>query len=88
MADDLRLVRQQLTLADGDAFPAGSERWREALCAAAAELNRQDWTVRMPVTDDFVVYAVDLELVDLDRNLAACVPAQRLALLRDRGLVR
>jgi hypothetical protein len=42
----------------------------------------------MPVTDDFVVYAVDLELVDLDRNLAACVPAQRLALLRDRGLLR
>ena len=37
--------------------------------------------------DDFVVYPVDLELVDLERNLADCLPPDRLARLRERGLL-
>lgn len=41
----------------------------------------------LPATDDFVVYAVDVELVDLDRNMTACLPGDRLALLRGRGLL-
>ncbi|MFF4894395.1 hypothetical protein [Micromonospora chersina] len=34
-----------------------------------------------------VTYPVDLELVDLERNLADCLPADRLARLRERGLL-
>jgi hypothetical protein len=39
----------------------------------------------LSITDDFVVYPVDMELADLDRNMTACLPADRLALLRERG---
>jgi hypothetical protein len=33
------------------------------------------------------VYAVDLELVDLQPNLADCLPPDRLTQLRERGLL-
>ncbi|MEU4474959.1 hypothetical protein [Micromonospora sp. NPDC023888] len=71
----------------GDAdVSAGSEILRRLLCAVAARLNRRDWSATLPVTDDFVVYAVDLELVDLERNLTDCLPPDRLAQFRERGL--
>lgn len=86
-----RLLGQELSLADADDIASprgrGSEWGRELLCAVAAELNAHDWTQELSTTDDFVVYAVDLELADLDRNMPACLPLTRLALLRERGLL-
>jgi hypothetical protein len=74
--------------ADGDAETSGvNEHGRQLLCAVAAELNDHDWAGVLPVTDDFVVYAADWEMADFDRNLAECVPADRLAALRERGLL-
>ncbi|WP_275411683.1 hypothetical protein [Winogradskya humida] len=42
------------------------------MCAAATRLRSHDWTATFPVTADFLLYTVDLELVDLERNLAEC----------------
>ncbi|WP_433831136.1 hypothetical protein ACQP2E_12705 [Actinoplanes sp. CA-015351] len=85
----LRLVAQELTLLDADDVDAaaGSEIGRRLMCAVAARLNRRDWSGTLPVTDDFLVYAVDLELVDLERNLTVCLPPERLAEVRERGLL-
>ncbi|WP_139218043.1 hypothetical protein [Micromonospora phaseoli] len=87
-AGSVRLVRQELALLDADDLDAaaGSEAGRRLLCAVAAQLNHRDWSNMLPVTDDFVVYPVDLELVDLERNLADCLPPDRLARLRERRL--
>src|SRR5262249_22033193 len=91
VADTARLLGQELSLADADDITSpqrqGRERARELLCAVAAELNAHDWTQELSTTDDFVVYAVNLELADLDRNMPACLPRTRLALLRERGLL-
>jgi hypothetical protein len=88
-APSLRLVRQELALLNADDLDAaaGSEVGRRLLCAVAARLNLRDWPDTLPVADDFVVYPVDLELVDLERNLADCLPPDRLARLRERGLL-
>jgi hypothetical protein len=88
-AGPVRLVRQELALLDADDLDsaAGSEVGRRLLCSVAARLNGRDWSDTLPVADDFVVYAVDLELVDLERNLTACLPPDRLAVLRDGGLL-
>ncbi|MEU8004495.1 hypothetical protein AB0B66_25335 [Catellatospora sp. NPDC049111] len=88
-AASVRLLRQELTLLDADDrdAAAGSEIGRRLMCAVAARLNLRDWSDVLPVTDDFVVYPVDLELVDLKRNLADCLPPDRLARLRERGLL-
>lgn len=85
----LQLVRQELALLDADDHDAcaGSEAGRRLLCAVAARLNLRDWSDSLPVVDDFVVYPVDLELVDLDRNLADCLPPDRFARFRERGLL-
>ncbi|MET7425650.1 hypothetical protein [Dactylosporangium sp. NPDC005555] len=66
VADTVRLLTQELSLAADD-------RGRRLLCAVAAELNTHDWSRVLPITDDFVVYAVDLEMADLERNLPACL---------------
>ncbi|WP_430496069.1 hypothetical protein ACQRWP_17265 [Micromonospora trifolii] len=60
---------------------------RRLLCPVAARLNILDWSDTLPVADDFMVYPVDLELVDLERNLADCLPPDRLARLGERGLL-
>ncbi|MGW4682613.1 hypothetical protein ACWEOS_29475 [Micromonospora taraxaci] len=85
----VRLVRQELALLDADDLDAaaGSEVGRRLLCAVAARLNLRDWSDTLPVAEDFVVYPVDLELIDLKRNLADCLPPDRLARLRERGLL-
>jgi hypothetical protein len=88
VADLERLVRQELKLLDSttdDDSNPGAERARRLLCAVARELNGFDWPAVLPVTDDFIVYPSDLEVVDLQRNVAESVPAAKLALLRDRG---
>jgi hypothetical protein len=86
-APSVRLVRQELTLLNADDVEAaaGSEVGRRVLCAVAAQLNLRDWSDTLPVAADFMVYPVDLELVDLERNLADCLPPDRFAQLRDRG---
>lgn len=88
-AGSVQLVRQELALLDADDLDAaaGSEIGRRLLCAVAARLNLRDWPDTLPVADDFVVYPVDLELVDLERNLADCLPPDRRARLRERGLL-
>ncbi|PZG13024.1 hypothetical protein C1I95_24520 [Micromonospora craterilacus] len=88
-AKSVRLVRQELALLDAGDLDAvaGSEVGRRLLCAVAARLNLRDWSDTLPVADDFVVYPADLELVDLERNLADCLPPDRLARLRERGLL-
>ncbi|MFG2049807.1 hypothetical protein ACGFIW_20560 [Micromonospora sp. NPDC048935] len=81
-----RLVQQELALldADDDDVAAGSEIGRRLWCGVAARLNVRDWSATLPVTDDFVVYAVDLELVDLERNLTACLPPNQLTKFRNQ----
>ncbi|MET8089338.1 hypothetical protein [Micromonospora sp. NPDC005220] len=88
-AGSVRLVRQELALLDASDLDAaaGSEVGRRLLCTVAGRLNLRDWSDTLPVADDFVVYPVDLELVDLERNLADCLPPDRLAQLRERGLL-
>jgi hypothetical protein len=83
------LVRQELALLDADDIDvaAGSEIGRRLLCAVAARLNLRNWSATLPVTDDFVVYAVDLELADLKRNLTICLPPDRLAQFHKRDLL-
>ncbi len=87
--ESVRLVRQELALLDAGDLDAGtgSEVGRRLLCAVAARLNLRDWSDTLHVTEDFVVYPVDLELVDLERNLADCLPPDRLARLREHGLL-
>jgi hypothetical protein len=86
MVDDVvRVLAQELTLLDSEDLGAkcGSEISREVACAVARELNDVDWTGILSVTDDFVVYAVDFEVCDFERNLAACLPPERFTSLRD-----
>lgn len=62
VAGTARLLAQELTL-------AGSAASRDILCAVARTLSERDWSTVLPTTDDFVVYAIDVEMVDLDHNL-------------------
>lgn len=63
------------------------ERARVTLNRAARRLQKLDWPSIAPVTDDFVVFAVDDELVDLAENFAFSVPAGLRKALAGRGLV-
>jgi hypothetical protein len=72
----------QLLLAKFDTWTA-----QKLLNGVTMELNRHDWSKVLPVTDDFVVYAVDLEGAHLQKNLKAGVPRQKLNLLRKRKLI-
>ena len=56
---------------------------REMLLKVTAALNRLDWS-ELPVTDDFVVLAGELSMVDAHENLRRAVsPAQWDRLLQD-----
>jgi hypothetical protein len=81
LVEDESLLSPELSLSVDE----GPERARRLLCAVAWDLNAIEWFAVMPVTDDFIVYPVDLEVADLDRNLAESVPAERLDRLRLRG---
>lgn len=87
--ETVRLLAQELKLADADDPEGlrGSERSRELICGVAQDLNAFDWSTVLPTTDDFVVYATDMEQVDLERNMAACLPPARLDDLRERNLL-
>ena len=72
----------QLILAKFDTWSA-----QKVLNRVTLKLNERDWSRLLPVTDDFIVYAVDFEGFHLATNLKAGVPQKRLRLLRKRRLL-
>jgi hypothetical protein len=60
---------------------------RRLLNEIAAELNGRNWRTILPVTDDFVVYSVDVDGDDFDKNLKDGVPEAKRKLLRSRRLL-
>jgi len=64
VAGTARLLAQELTL-------ARSDLGGDLLCEVARSLGAEDWSAILPITEDFVVYAVDVEMADLDRNMRA-----------------
>lgn len=67
-----------------DAYQALNQEWastdddrqpRQLLVAVAKSLSRRTWDQFSLGPDGFAIYAVDLELADLERNLRASVPA-------------
>jgi hypothetical protein len=67
-----------------DAYQALNQEWvstdddrqpRQLLVAVAKRLAQQTWDQLPTGPDGFAIYAVDLELTDLERNLKATVPA-------------
>jgi len=61
----------------GDNAPA-----HKLLNEIAAELCRMNWKGKLNTTDNFIAYAVDTDLADLQKNLRQSVPADRLKGLR------
>ena len=57
----------------------------KVLIAVAKKLNAFDWKKTLPVTHDFVVYPVDMEVADLTKNMQASIPAAKHKALRSRG---
>jgi hypothetical protein len=55
------------------------------LRSAAIELTRHDWTGALDVTDDFVAFAADPELSDLEQELRLAASAERIAEWKARG---
>jgi hypothetical protein len=55
--------------------------------AEVTGFNDLSWEGKLPVTDDFVVYAADVEKGGTIEELAACVPSARLSVLRERKLL-
>lgn len=64
-----------------------ADRGRATLNRAARRLQQLDWRLIAPVTDDFVVFAVDYELTHLEENLRHSVPAALRKALSSRALV-
>lgn len=74
-----------------DAIPDSIEarqQGRATLNRAARRLQKLGWRSIAPVVDDFVVYAVDLELTHLEDNLRVSVPATLRRRLAGQGLLR
>ena len=91
-ADD---APRRLRLADADVLdacaaamggPSGADAAVKLLNATAKRLNRAGLGDHLDVTEDFFVYAVDLELEQLDANLRAALGAQRYRRLSAAGL--
>ncbi len=70
---DPELARAVRAIPEND--DGAAARARITLNRAARRLQRLDWPTIAPVTDDFVVFAVDYELVDLEDNFSHSVPA-------------
>jgi len=60
---------------------------RDIVIQAAQSLNRQDWSGVLATSDNFVVYAVNIDLSDLSETLPACVDAGKLKTLREQNLL-
>lgn len=78
-AELCRLVEQEIGRADLEHEP------RALFNRVAQRLARVDWSAILPITEDFVVYAVDFQVQDLDENLRLVLPPDRLADLAARG---
>lgn len=70
-----------------DDSDSSAERARVTLNHAARRLQELDWSSTAPVTDDFVVFAVDYELTHLDENFANSVPRSLRQMLSERALI-
>jgi hypothetical protein len=82
---DPELARAMRAIPENDDGTA--VRARATLNRAARRLLQLDWRSIAPVTDDFVVFAVDYELMDLMDNLRHSVPAPLRKALAERGLL-
>jgi hypothetical protein len=60
---------------------------RELLNRVAKALAASKWDDKLPMTDDFVVFAVDFEGGDLLKNMKKSVPAEVLKKLKANGLL-
>jgi hypothetical protein len=80
--DRLEACRQfDQEVRSGQRWSLGARMLRDA----AAELTRRDWTGVLDVTADFVAFAVEPELDDLEDVLAASAPPERIAAWKVRG---
>jgi len=59
--------------------------WRRFYVRVGRELNEREWSSRVPMTDDFVVFATDLDMGDALENVRAGVPYGQRELLVERG---
>lgn len=57
---------------------------RKLFNAVAAELNTIPWHQNLPVTDDFLIVAVDYEAADLRANLRAALTPERFAFFKNK----
>ncbi len=57
------------------------------LIEIARELNDITWPPTVKRTNDFVVYAVDLELASLRKNLKACIGDKQFTALKEKKLI-
>jgi hypothetical protein len=76
-----RRLNEQMDL-KGTCEPA-----RKLLNSVAAASMQVDWSGKVQTTPDFIVYAVDLELTDLKKNLQGTVPAPLLEAFKQNGLL-
>ena len=60
-------------------------RFRKMLCAASRRLVEFAWPESIARSDDFVVTAIDIELVDLERNLKEVLGSARVRELKRSG---
>jgi len=68
-------------------FKASDEPARKLILQVAADLAKVDWTGKLNITDDFIVYAVDTYGNDLRKNLKLSVPPKQLAKLKAAKLL-
>jgi len=67
-----------------------AEKWEAAeqlLHDVAASLAGAGWQGIMPLTEDFIVFAADFELGEIEAAIAASNPPERVADLKRRGLL-
>lgn len=89
LADDPDLARL-CTLANAalaDDEDDEGERVRNCLAAVARRLLAHDWGDALRTTEDFLVYATELELSDLREAMELSLPPERLERLADEGLL-
>jgi hypothetical protein len=63
----------------------GEAFWRAFFVEVAKRLTSCDWSSILKATDEFAVFATDLELVDLPLNLQISVPWEKRKLLFEQG---
>ena len=68
-------------------YRGSDEPARKLIVQVAADLGRINWQNTLNTTDNFIVYAVDTELVDFRRNLKLTVPTKQLAKLKAAKLI-